>query len=75
MRNRKPNEHGEIYSKDAKIFCDAIRKMAANPETIDNFESYLSYHFKVWYDKYANTPEGLISEFKQFSKIGYDEED
>ena len=26
-------------------------------EDLDNFESYLSYHFDVWMEKWANSPE------------------
>lgn len=54
---------------NSKALCAAIRKFADNPAAIDNFESYLSYHFDKWYDKFANTPDGLISEFTMFSGI------
>ena len=54
---------------NAKILCDAIRKFAENPAAIENFESYLSYHFDVWHNKFASTPDGLIDEFKMFSSI------
>lgn len=53
----------------AKALCDAIRKFKDNPAAIDNFESYLSYHFDAWYEKFANTPDGLIDEFNHFAAI------
>lgn len=62
----RDNRHYEII---AKAFCDAIRTMAAKPETIDNMESYLSNHFEVWLDRYANTPENLTYEFEGFAKM------
>lgn len=54
---------------NAKALCEAIRKFAENPTAIENFESYLSYHFDKWIEKYANTPEGLISELNHFAAI------
>ena len=35
----------------AKIFVEAIKTMASKPDNLDNFESYLSYHFDVWMKK------------------------
>lgn len=54
---------------NSKALCDAIRNFAKHPETIENFELYLSYHFDTWYKKFANTPDGLIHELNQFSNI------
>ncbi len=54
---------------NAKALCDAIRNFSNNQEALDNFESYLSYHFDTWYKKFASTPNGLIDEFKQFSTM------
>ena len=62
MNNNKENSQALIT---------AIKKLAENPETLDNFASYLDHHFDVWYEKYANTVEGLVSEFKQFSEIQF----
>ena len=55
----------------AHEFIEAIKVMAEKPELLDNFESYLSYHFDVWMEKYAYDPESLTSEVKQFSKIEF----
>ena len=56
------------YEEVAKRFCDAIR--AFNEEGLDNLESYLSYHFAEWMNKYANDPEGIAFEMESFSTIG-----
>ena len=53
----------------AKALIEAIKKMASNEECLDNFESYLSHHFDKWYEKYANTPEGLVYEFESFADV------
>ena len=53
----------------AKMFCNAIRRMANCPDAIDNLESYLSYHFDEWMKKWANCPTDLAAEMKEFSQI------
>ena len=53
----------------AKVFVEAIKTMASKPDNLDNFESYLSYHFDVWMEKWANSPEGLTSEVKHFAEM------
>ena len=55
--------------KLAKEFCAAIRTFAENPERLENFESYLSHHFDVWMETYANTPEKLTAEVKRFAEM------
>lgn len=52
----------------AHEFIEAIKVLAGKPENLDNFESYLSYHFDVWFEKYVNTPENLIAEIRQFAE-------
>ena len=56
----------EVY---AKIFCDAIRTMAEKPENIDNLESYLTYHFTTWLERYGNCPENFAMEMKNFAEM------
>ena len=56
----------EVY---AKILCDAIRTIAKKPENIDNLESYLTYHFTGWLNKYGNYPENLATEMKMFAEM------
>lgn len=53
----------------AKVFVEAIKEMASKPDNLDNFESYLSHHFDVWMRNYANSPEGLTNEVKQFAEM------
>jgi hypothetical protein len=53
----------------ARVLADAIRTIASKPANIDNLELYLSYHFDKWLEKFANTPEKLAGELKQFSEM------
>lgn len=57
--------------KLALILADAITKLAADPDKLGNFVSYLTAHFPEWVQKYANTPEGLASEFHEFANIEF----
>lgn len=57
------------YGELAGAMCDAIRKMARNESTLDNFESYLSSHFEDWLRMYCHSPEGLVDEFERFADI------
>lgn len=60
--------------KNAKTLCEAIKKLAENPDALSNFESYLGNSFDTWIKKYASTPEGMSREFKSFADM-YDEEE
>ena len=53
----------------AKIFVEAIKTIVSKPDNLDNFESYLSYHFDVWMKKWASNPERLTSEVKHFAEM------
>ena len=57
------------YEQTAKQFCEALRAIAEKPENLDNLESYLSYHFAEWMNKYANTPENITAELKSFADM------
>lgn len=57
----------------ADKIAQAIRIFAEEPEALENFEYYLSHHFNKWLELYANTPEGLVSEFYNFATIYRDE--
>ena len=61
------------YEQEATVFAEALRIFAKNPDAIDNIESYLSYHFGSWFEKWANTPEGLAREMAMFAMIGVNE--
>jgi len=62
------------YENEANALADAIKKLAANNDALNNFASYLSYHFPVWLERYGNTMEGLVSEFEHFASM-YDKEE
>lgn len=60
---------GRRFEEQAHALCEAIKKMASNENAIDNFESYLTQHFDVWMQKWANTPYGLVDEVKNFAEM------
>ena len=63
-------QNEDMYNEElARHLCDAIKKMTSKEGCLENFESYLSRHFVKWYEKFANTPEGLITEFEHFADI------
>lgn len=53
----------------ASVFCDAIRTIASKPENLENLEYYLSRHFVEWLKRYANTPEDISSEMREFAEM------
>lgn len=55
--------------ENAEYMKRALDNFVEHPERIDNFVSYLSLHFSVWVQKYANTPDGIANEFLSFSQI------
>lgn len=57
------------YEKEARIFCEAIKILASKPENLNNLESYLSYHFTSWLTKWANTPENMTAEMREFAEM------
>lgn len=57
------------FEQEAKQFCEAIKAITEKPENLDNLECYLSYHFPVWLEKYANTPETITAELKAFAEM------
>jgi hypothetical protein len=59
------------HEQEAKIFCDAIKTIAERAEALENLELYLSIHFAEWLKKWANTPEGIAQELKEFATIEF----
>ena len=57
------------YEKQSAEFCEAIRALANKPENLNNLESYLTYNFDKWLITWANTPEGLAEEMKEFAEM------
>ena len=56
--------------ESADIFTQAIKDLASKPKNLENLNSYLSFHFSTWLNKWANTPEGLAKEMEFFANIG-----
>ena len=59
----------ETQAKAAEDFVNAIKTIANKPENLDNLELYLSYHFSEWLEKYANTPEDMAAEMREFAEM------
>ena len=57
------------YEKQAAEFCEAIRTLANKPENLNNLETYLTYNFDKWLATWANTPENLAAEMKEFAEM------
>ena len=57
------------YNEQAATVAAAILEMASNPSSLENFENYLSIHFAEWIEKWANNPDNMACELKEFSKI------
>lgn len=55
--------------KNADIFTQAIKDLASKPENLENLNAYLCYHFPKWLEKFANTPEGITAELRQFAEM------
>ena len=58
-----------MNDKLALEFVKAIKTLAEKPDNLDNLECYLSHHFDVWMEKFANTPENLTAEIKMFAEM------
>ena len=57
------------YQKEAALFIESIKTIAQKENNLDNLESYLSYHFDKWLEKWANTPGGIVDELKRFAEM------
>lgn len=53
----------------AHQFTEAIKTIAEKPQNLENLKYYLSIHFSEWLSKFANTPEGITAELKQFAEM------
>lgn len=63
-----------LYSPDqtrkaAAVFVEAIKRLAENPQNLENLQSYLERHFTLWLERYANTPEDMAAEMLSFADI------
>lgn len=59
----------ERAAKAAADFVGAIKNIATKPDNLDNLQSYLSQHFPEWLKKWANTPEDIAAELKEFARM------
>ncbi len=57
------------YQTEAAQFIKAIETIASKPVNLENLESYLSMHFQAWLEKYANTPENITAEMREFAEM------
>ena len=57
------------YTLESTQFCNAIRELASKPENLQNLESYLEWHFEVWLEKYASTPDDMAAEMSEFAQM------
>lgn len=57
------------YEKAAETFCAAIKTLAEKHDNLCNLESYLTHNFGEWLSKFANTPETLALELKEFAEM------
>lgn len=48
---------------------EAIKRLAENPQNLENLQSYLEQHFTIWLERYANTPENMAAEILSFSNM------
>ncbi len=56
-------------AKAASDFVAAIKEIAGKPGNLENLESYLSQHFPEWLAKFANTPEDIAAEMREFARM------
>lgn len=59
------------FQETAAVFVEAIKTISTKPANLDNLESYLSHHFPEWLSKYANTPENIAAEMRDFAKMEF----
>ena len=59
----------KTYSIIAGEFIKAISDLASKQKNLENFETYLTYHFPEWLEKYANTPGAITAELKAFADM------
>lgn len=58
-----------MYNDLARDFTQAIKTIAEKEKNLYNLECYLTYHFDKWLEIWANTPEKITAELKQFAEM------
>ena len=56
----------ENWEAEAHAFIESIKSIAASEDSCERLEAYLSHHFDKWLEKFASTPEGIVSEMDSF---------
>lgn len=59
----------DSIAKAAAVFVNAIKLIATKPDNLDNLQSYLTYHFPEWLQRYANSPEDIAAELREFATM------
>ena len=68
-REIAPQDEQSKQAETATLFIKAIQTIANKPENLNNFESYLSYHFDTWLNNFADTPEKITAELIAFAEM------
>lgn len=67
------HEYPQPDIQSATVFIEAIKTIANKPENLDNLHLYLSMHFREWLAMFANTPEDIAGEMREFANMIIDE--
>ncbi len=57
------------FEKEAEIIKNAILAFAEDRAALENFEYYLSIHFREWLGCYVRTPGDMCEEFAEFAEL------
>lgn len=57
------------FEEIATRFINAIKTIANKQNNLDNLQSYLSMHFEIWLNKFAQTPTDITNEIEHFSNM------
>lgn len=58
------------FEEQADRLCNAIKHMTNDDNALENFNSYLSYHFDAWLNQYVNNDvESFVSEVENFAHM------
>lgn len=67
--DKDSEEHANDNAEYAREFVKAIETIAEKPDCLKNLQMYLTYNFNAWLEKFANTPESIASEMKEFAEM------
>lgn len=58
-----------MHEENALRLCEAIKKLANSEDALNNFCSYLTYHFPRWMERFCTDADGLVNEFETFADM------